>query len=191
MGDVAKVLGQGNFKYAQYADYVAKTPAVAIAEGADIIYVGDKSSGDVFAERTVTADEMAGILEMNDADVRVTAEGIELNMADSVPYPLNLAYVALVKGLFYNADHLNALYDLVQNLQQTDLEQAKKAIVTQGMEAKFGEGTIRDIAKDIYFMVGPTLEPGEQHYLQPLEAVIFKMICPKEVTKKQLKIMIG
>ena len=36
-----------------------------------------------------------------------------------------------------------------------------------------------------------TYPEKEQHYTQPLDAIIFKEICPKDITKRQLKAMQG
>ena len=36
-------------------------------------------------------------------EIKVTNRGLELSFVDALPYPLNMAYVALIKGLFYNA----------------------------------------------------------------------------------------
>jgi hypothetical protein len=43
----------------------------------------------------------------------------------------------------------------------------------------------------MYFMATPQLPEEEQHYTQPLDAIIFKEICPKDITKRQLKAMQG
>lgn len=187
---IPNVLTEGSYKFGQYADTIAKMPAVALAQGEEIIYAGDKSNEEAFADREVSADDIVSMLNMCQADVRATAEGIELRMTDSLPYPLNMAFVAMVKGLFYNPEQLDAAYEYAGGFKQFDIDTIKLAIVEKGMEAKYGEGAIADLVKDLLFMATPYLPQFEQHYLQPLDAVIFKGITPKKVTARQMKAML-
>lgn len=191
IGYIPNVLNENAaYKFDQYADTIAKMPAVAKAEGDNIVYVGEKSNNDTYEAQNLTDDDLIAILNMTASDVRVTEKGIELAMVDALPYPLCMAFVALVKGLFYNIDQLAAVYDLIQHFKQFDVDAAKINVVEKGMETKYGEGTIRDLTKDLFFMATPTLPPNEQHYIQPLDAIIFKNICPKDVAARQLKSML-
>lgn len=124
-------------------------------------------------------------------EIKLTASGMELHFVDALPYPLNMAYVALIKGLMYNADNLNALSEFVTNLSKELQDGLRASVIAEGMEAKFNEGTVREVAKDLYFMATPMLPENEQHYTQPLDAIIFKNICPKNITKRQLTAMQG
>ena len=188
---VPGVLTDGNYKFNQSADTITKMPAVAVAQGEEIVSAGDKTNEEVFGDRDVTTDEIIGMLNMCQADVRATEQGIELRMVDSLPYPLNMAFIALVKGLFYNPEQLDAALEYAGNFKQFDIDAIKLAIVENGMEAKYGEGAIADLVKDLLFMATPFLPQFEQHYLQPLDAVIFKGITPKKVTTRQLKSMMN
>ena len=93
--------------------------------------------------------------------------------------------------MIYNIDNLNALYEFVINLSKELQDNLRQNIIAEGMEAKFNEGTVREVAKDLYFMATPQLPEEEQHYTQPLDAIIFKNIVPKDVTKRQLSKMQG
>ena len=124
-------------------------------------------------------------------EVKLTANGLELHSVDALPYPLNMAYVAMVKGLMYNADNLNALYEFATGLSAELQANLRPGIIAEGMECKFNEGTVREVAKDLYFMSTPPLPEDEQHYTQPLDSIIFKNICPKNITKRQLTAMQG
>ncbi len=179
------------YKFDQYADFIAKMPAVAVNTKEATAYVGAASNRDAYETKTINNNDIISMLNMCQADVRVTEEGIELSMVDALPYPLNMAFVALIKGLFYNIDQLAATYDLVQHFKQFDIDAAKLNIVENGMNTKYGEGTVRELAKDLFFMATPTLSPQEQHYIQPLDAIIFKEICPKDVAARQLEAMLN
>ena len=107
---------------------------------------------------------------MNQSDLRVTAFGIEFDGVDALPYPLNMAYLALIKGIFHTKEHMDDIVDSFKELSTLPLEQLKHDITVNGL----------------YFMVMPTMEPVEQHYIQPLDMVLFKEATPKKVMARQL-----
>ena len=114
---VENIITGHSFKYAQYANFVANAPAIAVEEGQQIMATA-QSNEEVYDEVSMTEDQVAGVLDMVMPEVKATANGLELHFVDALPYPLNMAYVALIKGLLYNADNLNALYEFVTNLSK-------------------------------------------------------------------------
>lgn len=190
LSKVENVISGHSFKYAQYANIVASAPAIAVEEGQSI-KATDLTNEEVYDNRDVSDDAVAGVLDMMMPEIKLTASGMELHFVDALPYPLNMAYVALIKGLMYNADNLNALSEFVTNLSKELQDGLRASVIAEGMEAKVNEGTVREVAKDLYFMATPMLPENEQHYTQPLDAIIFKNICPKNITKRQLTAMQG
>lgn len=190
LAKVENIITGHSFKYAQYANFVANAPAIAMAEGQQIVAT-DKTNEDVYDEQDLPKEQLAGVLQMMQPEIKVTEQGMELHFVDALPYPLNMAYVALIKGLVYNADNLNALLEFIMNLSKENQDALRNSIKKEGMETKFNEGTVREVAKDLYFMSTPQLPEEEQHYTQPLDAIIFKNIYPKQVTKRQLAAMQG
>lgn len=190
LSKVENVISGHSFKYAQYANIIANAPAIAVEEGQSI-KATDLTNEEVYDNRDVSDDAVAGVLDMMMPEIKLTASGMELHFVDALPYPLNMAYVALIKGLMYNADNLNALSEFVTNLSKELQDGLRASVIAEGMEAKFNEGTVREVAKDLYFMATPMLPENEQHYTQPLDAIIFKNICPKNITKRQLTAMQG
>lgn len=182
LGRVEHVITGHSFKYAQYASFVAEAPALADP---------GRSNEDLYDDAALSEAEVAALLREVLPEVKITADGLELCMVDALPYPLNMAYVALVKGLFYNVDNLNALYEFIMNLSSDLQEHLRQNVAADGMAAKFNEGDVREVCKDLYFMATPQLPKGEQHYTQPLDAILFKNICPKEITRRQLAAMQG
>lgn len=179
------IIDSESYKYKEYAAYLANQPVVAVANG-DALEAKSGSSFAAFGSNEVNEDEAQAVINMNQSDLRVTEGGIEFLMVDALPYPLNMAYLALVKGIFHNKEHMDDIVDSFKDLTQLQLEQLRHDITVDGLEAKFNEGTLRDYAKDLYFMVMPTMEPVEQHYIQPLDMVLFKEATPKKVMARQL-----
>ena len=190
LAKVENIITGHSFKYAQYSTFVANAPAIAVEENGQIVAT-DKTNEAVYDDINMTEDQVAGVLDMVMPEIKVTNRGLELSFVDALPYPLNMAYVALIKGLFYNVDNLNALNEFVTNLSAEVKDNLRQSVIEKGMEAKFNEGNVREVAKDLYFMATPQLPEGEQHYTQPLDAIIFKDICPKNITKRQLAAMQG
>lgn len=189
---IENIITGHSFKYVQYIKFVYETAAIATSQGEEVVYLGDQTNEEFFGERHLTPEEINSILEMVQPEVRATANGIELRMVDALPYPLNMAYLAMVKGIFYSIDNLNAVYDMIMNISREDLQKLRLEVVEKGLDAKFTEGTLRETAKDLFFMATPQLPAEEQHYTQPLDSLVFKEICPRDVAKRQFsKIMQG
>ena len=117
--------------------------------------------------------------------------GMTLTNVDSVPYPLNMAYVLMMKALMYNPDHITALQQLIEEMKEENLIAAHQEILTKGLKAPMREGTAFDLIKDLFFMITLTTGPKEQHYLQPLNALLFKDITTKGVSAKQFANMLA
>ena len=181
----ADVIDSESYKYNEYAAYLAAQPAIAVAKGDELAAQAGTAAA-AFGQNEVTEDEAQAVINMNQSDLKVSADGIELAMVDALPYPLNMAYLALIKGIFHNKEHMDDIVDSFKELSALQLEQLKHDITVNGLDAKFNEGTLREYAKDLYFMVMPTMEPVEQHYIQPLDMVLFKEATPKKVMARQL-----
>ncbi len=190
LAKVDNVMSAHSFKYAQYANITGNAPAVAIEENGAIVAT-DKTVEEAYETVAVTDDHAIAALDMMMPEVKATANGLEVRYVDALPYPLNMAYVAMLKGLVYNVDNLNALQDFISGIAADARENLRPSAIAAGLNAPYGESTLREIAKDMYFMATPQLPEEEQHYTQPLDAIIFKEICPKDITKRQLAAMRG
>ena len=136
-------------------------------------------------KKRLTFDALEHVLTMVFPDIRLK-NFIEIRMADALPYPLNMAYVALWKGLLYSQDNLDALYEFVLTIKPEEVEKAKEDILKEGIQAKIGDNPLLELAKDLFFMANKELNFFEAPYLQPLEPIIFKKLTPKEVMVKYL-----
>ena len=188
LSKIENIISGHSFKYAQYVNFAANAPAVAVeADGA--VVASDKTAEEAYENVNVTDEMAAAVLDMVMPELKATADGLEIRFVDALPYPLNMAFVGLIKGLFNNVDNMNALHEYATNLASDVREALRTGIVENGLEAKLGENIVRELVKDLYFMATPVLPEEEQHYTQPLDAIIFKSICPKNITKRQLKAM--
>ncbi|MGI6227156.1 MAG: glutamate-cysteine ligase family protein [Peptococcales bacterium] len=166
---------KNNYNYDDYADFLLKC-----------ILKTSKSQQELCKDQDFDNTLIEKITDTVFSEIQLK-KTIEINMVDALPYPLNMAYIALWKGLLYNQDNLYALDEFTKTITSEDIAQANNDILKEGLNAKFGQGTILDLAKDLFFMAGNPTSNNEVHYLQPLEAIIFKEISPREVTLRHLQ----
>lgn len=159
------------FKYEAYADYVLK-------------------AGEVYEESGISVDGAKALMEAVLAPVRASEDGIVVGQIDSVPYPLNMAAILLMKDLLYTPDHMTSLQKMIEDTSGDKLESAENELYRKGLEGKFNKGTFMDLVKDLLFMVSLTINQSEQHYTQPLNSLIFKGARPGEVAARQYASML-
>lgn len=179
-----------HFKYTDFADFLMDAPAIAKSEDGHLVPAQGKKVEDVFAEG-ISRDEILRVLSYVKPMVSFDEHGLTLSNIDSVPYPLNMAYVLWVKALMYNPDHITALQKLIEEMTEENLVTAHQEILRQGLKAPMREGTAFDMVKDLFFMITLTVGPKEQHYLQPLNALLFKDVTTKGVSAKQFANMLA
>ncbi|KJS83117.1 MAG: hypothetical protein JM58_13220 [Peptococcaceae bacterium BICA1-8] len=175
-----------DFGYADYAEFLLNAPPIFIKDGAEYIYTGEKTLKEVYSDRQLDLPEIEHAASMVFPDVRLK-RFLEIRTADALPYPLNLTYITLWKALLYNQENLDALYEFAMNITGEDVEKAYQDIINKGLNAQLGESTLRELAKDLFFMAGNHISPFEAHYLQPLEVMIFKEVAPREIALRHLR----
>ena len=185
-GIVDKALEDG-FGYRDYAEYILNRPPIFVFKGKEIIPTGDKLVRDIFDPEDYDIKELEHLLTMFFPDVR-TKGYIEIRMMDSVPYPLNFAAVALLKGIFYNEDNLNKTYNYIKDINIEDLKQSKQDIIENGLKGKLGEKTILEICKWLVETAKENLDEKEQDYILPLEDMVSYEMNPYEITKSKAKL---
>ena len=165
-------------------------PAVIAKDGDKLVCVGDKKNEDVYADGA-TREDILRMLRVVKPMISMDENGLTFTNVDSVPYPLNMAYVLLIRALLYNPDHITALQKVIEEMKEENIITAHNEILSKGLEAPMGSGTAFDLIKDLFFMITLTVGPKEQHYLQPLNALLFKDITTKEVSAKQFANMMA
>ncbi|NLT96118.1 MAG: glutamate--cysteine ligase [Clostridia bacterium] len=174
-----------SFGYADYAEFIMNCAPIFIKDGEKYIFTGEKTLAEIYKEREIDEKDIEHAVSMVFPEIRVK-KYLEIRMADALPYPLNIAYITFWKSLLYSKDNLDALYEFIHTIKEEDIIKANQDIINEGLKAKFGEGTLLDLAKDLYFMAGTQCLPTEAHYLRPIEAIIFNGVSPREVSLRHL-----
>ncbi len=179
------------FKYEEYADFVQNAPSIAVPEGDALQATGAQAVQDAYADKAFTKDDFLRTMRYLKPMIGFDQDGMTIANIDSVPFPLNMAYVLMIKALLYNPDHITALEKVLEDMKEEKLLDARQEVFVKGLEGKLGEGTVMDLIKDLFFMITLTVEPTEQHYLQPLNSLLFKDVKTKEVGARQFEAIVG
>lgn len=171
-GIVKGVMDQA-FGYHQYADYLLGVPPIFITKDGQYIPTNGKTISEVLDEYQLSEEELENLFTMVFPDVRVKRY-IEIRMGDSLPYPFNLSYGALIKGIFYQQKALDELYEMSLKIDNTTLEVYKEEMIEKGFKGYFMENTLGEFAMKLFEMAEKGLSGEELSYLQPLKALIMQ-----------------
>ncbi len=97
LAKVESIITGHSFKYAQYANFVAAAPAIAIEEDQQIVATA-QSNEEAYDEVTLTDDQVAGVLDMGLPEVKATASGLELHFVDALPLSAEYGLCSLNQG---------------------------------------------------------------------------------------------
>ena len=119
---------------------------------------------------------------------------IELRGADSQPPELMLAVPALAKGMLYEADCLQAAWDLVKAWTWDERLELWHAVHKQGLQARVRRIPLAEIARELVAIAGEGLRRqrlldaagrDESIYLERLEQMVARGRCPADAIIEQ------
>lgn len=174
------------FGYKDYAEYILNTPPIIIMKNGDFINTQGKKAKDIIDPSTITDEELDHILSMVFPDVRVRRY-IEIRMGDALPYPLNLGYVALLKGIFYHDISLNYLFEMSKSTEEEKLRLSKISIQEKGYQGRFKCKSVGDFIPILFDLAKQGLNDLEKEYLKPLEVLALAKKNPASVMKEELR----
>ena len=181
-GLVPGVMGEG-FSLRAYAEYVLDTPAILVpCETGEWRYT-ERSFGEIYAEHVMTRVEVEHAVSMLFNDVRLKTY-IEIRPADAMPVPYVIAYAALVKGLFYCAENLDALDELFAGVTGEQVEEAKTALMEKGYGAAVYDRPVAELADAVISLARDGLAQDERTYLDPLAALVAKRTTLAELASR-------
>lgn len=173
------------FGYENYAEYILNAPPIIIQRNGEFQFTGNKSFKEMYYPDEYTKEELEHVLTMYFPDVR-TKKFIEIRMADSVPYPLNMAGVALWKGLLYDEENLNTLYRKFKDFTNDRVSRLKKDIIESAVDFQKMNRNINDVCKEIIDLAEDGLNKEEAKFLLPLKYLVDKETTPARVIKEKL-----
>ncbi len=169
-GLVPGVMDAG-FSFRSYAEYVLDTPAILVPCKNHEWCYSEKTFGELYAEEPLGQQELEHALSMFFNDVRLKTY-IEIRPADSMPVPYVMAYAALIKGLFYSEQGLDAMDELFDGVGADDIEAAKNALMEQGYEAEIYGRPVAQLADALMETAQSGLNVHDRMPLRPLEDLV-------------------
>jgi glutamate--cysteine ligase len=114
---------------------------------------------------------------------------LEMRGADGGPWDRLCALPALWVGLLYDQEALDAAWDLVKNWSAEDRAALKAGVPKQALKAKFGKGTVRELALEVLKIArlglnnrkaGDLAGADESGFLNVLQVIADSGECPAE-----------
>jgi len=173
VGTVPGSLSPG-FGFADYADYILSREAILIPDAAAESgwrYVANKTFDELYADREMTKAEIEHALSMVWPDARLK-NFLEIRPADAMPLEYALAYVVLVRALFYSDRNLGVLESLLANVDEEEVRAAKDALMEKGYGAEIYGRPAEFWADLLMVLASGNLENGEAVYLEPLASMV-------------------
>lgn len=171
--------------YQKYAEKILDTPMIFMPTKEGEVYVGRKTLDELMTEEN--ADAMVNhALSIVFPDVRVKSY-IEIRMPDNIPYPYNMAAASLIKGIFFDQDTLDKVYNLFDGMTFEAAQKLKNNATRMGIFALYQNVEIYQHVLDIIDIVRPALDEEENKYLDELEAMLDFGIVPRDIFAKIYK----
>ncbi|MDX9917384.1 MAG: glutamate-cysteine ligase family protein [Gudongella sp.] len=171
-----------DYSYEDYAKYLLEKPPIFTIRDNEIVQTHDKKIFEIMDVDDISEKEVEHLMTMFFPDAR-TKDYIEIRMMDSVPYPLNMAAVALIKGTLYDEDNLKKLYEFAKPVTAKDILASKIELLDKGMDAKVNGKSVLEIGKWMLEMARSSLG-DESKYLEPLEELLMQGKNPYVFTKE-------
>ncbi|MGN0035163.1 MAG: glutamate-cysteine ligase family protein [Coriobacteriales bacterium] len=168
---VAPGVFEEGYSFHSYADHLMAARPILVMDGQRAVPTFDRTADEVYAHHVMTQDEIEHLLSMFFYDVRLK-HYVEIRMVDSLPIRYALAYVALVKGVFYAPDALDEIARGLDGIGEHDVALAKRELERRGYAARVFGRRAWEWLDDLVRLSWTHLEPAERPYLEPLATLV-------------------
>lgn len=172
-----------SFDLRRYAEYILDTVAILIPCQQQQWCYSDRTFGDLYATRTMTRAEVEHAVSMFFTDVRLKTY-IEIRPADAMPIPYVIAYAALVKGLFYAAESLDALDELFADVRRADYLAAQSDLMARGYEAEVYGKPVAELCDRVVEIARRGLADDERSFLEPLADLVARRVTLADLAER-------
>lgn len=166
---------ESGFGYDSVAETILNTPLILLTDDGVTTDVGSETATDLFArglirEETLDKTRERSLIEhfisMGFFHFRVK-KYIEIRVADSVPIDRSLGYVALLKGIVYSDENLDALEKELTDIDSAEkIQQAVESVEKEGYNAVFYGRKASEWAAYLYELALGALPEAEKEYLE-------------------------
>ena len=176
------------FSFDEYVNYVLETPMIFINRGENVVPINGKITFDEFMKNSYEGFE-ADIEDFNlhanlyFPEVRMR-NFLEIRNHDCVGKDLQYSILAVYKGILYNRTALLEVEELFKPFEYRDFAELRYNVPKSAMNAKIGNYTVKEIAKEILYIAEKSLieqNTGEEEYLEAIKSYTMEGICPADV----------
>ena len=136
-----------DFGFRSYARYLWQLPPIFRPTARGPIYTGQKTAGELWQDQLLTPEDVDHLLSMTFLDVRLK-HYLEIRGADSMPFDYVMAYLALIKGLFFHPPALEEILEKYSSGEQKILS-TKREIRDTEHGISYTEQKIRDTEQEL------------------------------------------
>ena len=178
-GSVPSLFEDG-YGFAQYAEWLLETspifvtrPPVSDSEGARLRPVGAMPAKEAYGDAPMTEADIEHLLSMFWPDVRLK-KFVEIRPADSLEPDQVAGYVALIKGIFYSEEAMQALEQALGVVQgqwpftNKTANETMDAIRKDGLQAKFAGLEVAEWVSLLFDQAKHHLNEADQSHLEKL-----------------------
>lgn len=161
---------EDSFNFEKCAELVLNTQAMFEMDGDDG-HLTNKSTSEVYGDKEMSNDDCAAACSHLFNDVRLK-NFIEIRPADALPTNMEVAYVALIKGIFYSEEALSSIEDYFGPQSETTFEEAKRNLEEKGLSGEAYGMPATTACKKLLDVASLGLDKDEKKYLEPLFDVV-------------------
>lgn len=161
---------EDSFSFEKCAELVLNTQAMFEMDGNDG-HLTNKTTSEVYGDKEMSNDDCAAACSHLFNDVRLK-NFIEIRPADALPTNMEVAYVALIKGMFYSEEALSSIEDYFGPQSETSFEEAKRNLEEKGLSGEVYGMPATTACKKLLDVASLGLDKDEKKYLEPLFDVV-------------------
>ena len=167
-----------NFGYESYAQWLLELPPIFMKK--DGGYVPEnRPFREIFDPDTMGEEEIFHMLSIVFPDIRAKSY-LEIRMMDSLPYPLNIAVVAMIKGIFLSRENVDILHEKFRHLTFRDVQRGKAEAEKYGIKGMYLDDTIQNHGLMLFNMACDALSSEECGYLSPIRDLAEQQNTPRD-----------
>ncbi len=183
-----------NFSFLDYINAVFQVPLLFIQRDNKIIEIGGKINFENFVEKgweNFTSEKEDYNLHSTLFFPEVRLKNIiEIRNQDTQFGDMKYAIPALYKGIFYNPETLQNIFDILKRLKYEDFMYLRNDVPKHALNTKIGNKKLLDYAKIILNIAYQGLikqATGEEKFLEPIMELIYDGLCPADLILKDWK----
>lgn len=158
-----------DFNFKAHAKHVLNTQVMFemdVSSG----HLTNKTISEVYGEKPMDIKDCAQASSHLFNDVRLK-NFIEIRPADALPTDVAVAYVALIKGLFYDENSLAKMEELFGEQNEVAIEEAKTSLQINGFKGKAYGKKATYVANSLVNIAQSGLKIHEQQHLNPIKKI--------------------